>query len=102
MSDVFLPDALREVEAVLTRRIDMLERDNEALRSRHKMLMWALGALFLITILLTILTMPQGARVEETLQANQFVLRDGTGLIRGIWEMDPQGGPRWIMRDGDG
>lgn len=102
MSDVFLPDALREVEAVLTRRIDMLERDNAAFRARHRMIMWALGALLLITVLLTVLTMPQAARVEETLQANQFVLRDGTGLIRGIWEMDPQGGPRFVMRDGDG
>ncbi len=102
MSDVFFPDALREVEAVLTRRIDALERENAALRGRHRMVMWALAGLLVITVLLTVFTMPQTARVEESLQANQFVLRDGTGLVRGIWEMDAQGGPRLLMRDGDG
>lgn len=102
MSELLHSDALREVEAVLTRRIDMLERDNDSLRSRHKMVMWALGGLLVITVLLTVLTMPRGAMIEETLQANQFVLRDGTGLVRGLWEMDPQGGPRLVMRDGDG
>lgn len=102
MSDVFFPDALREVEATLTRRIDKLERENAALRGRHRLVMWALAGVLAITVVLTVFTMPQAARVEESLEAHQFVLRDGTGLVRGIWEMDAQGGPRLVMRDGDG
>lgn len=102
MSDGLIPDSLREVEAVIGRRMDMLERENSRLQTRQRMMMWALGGLLLVTIVLTVLTAPRTALVSETLQANQFVLRDGSGLIRGIWEMEAEGGSRLVMRDGDG
>jgi hypothetical protein len=102
MSDIAIPDSLREVEAVLGRRMDQLARDNAQLRTRQRMMMWAIGGLLIITIVLTIVTAPRAATIVPSLQANEFVLRDASGLVRGIWDIEREGGPRMVLRDGDG
>jgi hypothetical protein len=100
--DQLTRDSLREVEAILGRRIDALERENAGLRQKMRLGLIGLGGLFMITTVLAVLSAPRGLGVAESLQANQFVLRDQSGLIRGIWEMERDAGPRLVLRDGDG
>jgi hypothetical protein len=102
MSDTLSRDVLRETEAVWSRRLDKIERENEKLEKRLKLGSVALVLLFGVTVLLAFLAAPRAAGVEDSVQARQFVLRDGSGLIRGLWELEEGGGPRIILRDGDG
>ena len=101
-SEILSRDVLRETEAVWSRRFDALERENQKLERKIRIGTLALVGLFGITVLLAYLAAPRPEGVADTVQSQQFVLRDGTGLIRGLWEMEEGAGPRLIMRDGDG
>jgi hypothetical protein len=101
-SEVLSRDVLRETEAQMGRRMDTLERENAQLQQRLRWGMMALGGLFLITVILAVLAAPRAPGVVASLQSREFELLDETGLVRGLWDLDPQGGPRMILRDSDG
>jgi hypothetical protein len=95
-------DLIRELEAVLGRRVDELERDNRRLRRRSLLLgggvMTALG--FSAVLLFTAAT--SDSRVADVIQANRFVLRDADGQIRGSFGLTPEGGSRMVLQDPTG
>lgn len=102
MNDGLSRDSFRELEAVLGRRMDALTNENTGLRRQLRLAQIGLGLVFLVTVAIAWLAAPRAAGVADTLQSKQFVLRDETGLIRGLWEIEPQSGPRMILRDRDG
>jgi hypothetical protein len=95
-------EVLREAEALLGRRIDALERDYDVVRSRLRVTLGALAALFLVTVILAVVAAPRDLGIVRSVQSNQFVLRDESGLVRGVLEMNSAAGPRLVLRDGDG
>lgn len=95
-------DAFRELEAVLGRRMDSMATENETLRKQLRWTTTAIVLLFVAIVVLGYLAAPRAAGVAESLQANQFVLRDGSGLVRGLWELEEGAGPRMVLRDSDG
>jgi hypothetical protein len=102
MSDVLSRDSFRELEAVLGRRMDALTNENVAVKKQLRWALIGLGVVFFVTLVLAFLAAPRAAGVAETVQSNQFVLRDQTGLVRGLWEIEQGSGPRLVLRDGDG
>lgn len=102
MNESLSRDSLRELEAVLGRRMQSITDENEGLRRQLRWTSIGLILLFAGVIVIAFLAAPRAAGVAETVQSNQFVLRDQSGLIRGLWEMEPGSGPRMILRDGDG
>jgi len=101
MSDVVTRDTLREMEAVLGRRMETLTGENAFLRQRLRLVSFALGGVFFITVVLAFLMAPRAAGIAEAVHANQFVLHDQTGLVRGVLDIEAEGGPRLVLRDGD-
>jgi hypothetical protein len=90
---------MREVEAVLGRRVDDLERDNRQLRRRTAML--TLGTAVSLTLAAGALIYGLTAenRVAGAVHARQFVLHDSDGNVRGGLGPTPEGGSRLVLKD---
>jgi hypothetical protein len=95
-------DIVRELEAVLGRRIDALERENEKLK-RNGTLAMGLGALMLLitSVMLISLRLSMGG-VAEVIEAKRFVLRDGEGHVRAIIGVNQDNSSRIVLQDRDG
>lgn len=97
------PDPLvREMEAVLGRRLDDLERDNRQLRSRSTMLMLGMTAALTLAAGTLIYAVTGDRRVADVVHARQFVLHDPDGVVRGTLGLTPEGGARLVLRDRQG
>jgi hypothetical protein len=95
-------DLVRELGAVLGRRIDDLERENQRLK-RNGTLVMGLGALMLLITSLMLISMRMGsAGVADVVEANRFVLRDGDGHIRAIIGVNQDNSSRVVLQDRDG
>ena len=95
-------DLLREVEAVLLRRVEHIERENQRLRRFMMMLAAGLAivlALSAAMLVFSIAGFPGG--VAEVVEAERFVLRDQSGLARGSLELTEEGGTELVLRDRD-
>lgn len=92
-------DLVREVEGILSRRMEHLERENSKLKKLIALVSAGVGvALALCFGLLMV-----GFRgVGETVEASRFSLRDEAGLVRGMFELDEKGTPQIVLRDRDG
>lgn len=97
-------DLMREVEAVLVRRVEEVERENDRLKRRGVALMIGTGvALGLSALALAAgLARDSNDHVAGVLQAQKFVLRDSDGMIRGLLENTDNGGARFVLQDRDG
>jgi len=96
------PDIVRELEAVLGRRLDELEKENRKLR-RQGALVIGLGAVMLLaTALLLVSVVSSAGRVHEVLEAQRFVVRDTEGFARAVIGMSPDNSSRIVLQDRDG
>lgn len=94
-------DLLREVEAVLMRRVEHVEKENQKLRRYLTYLGAGLAALAIAGVILFALAFSGGGGVAETVEAERFVLRDASGIARGVFEIGNEGGARLVLRDAD-
>jgi hypothetical protein len=95
-------DMVRELAAVLGRRVDELERENGRLR-RSAFVMMGLGALLLLITSGMLASMHRNeARVAEVVEAKRFVLRDGEGHVRAVIGVNPDNSSRFVLQDRDG
>jgi hypothetical protein len=83
-ADRMVRDLVREMEAVLGRRIEALERQNDALRRNSRLMLGGL-CLLLIAALAPHLPQPGEAAVAEVIEARRFVVRDQDGAARGVF-----------------
>lgn len=102
--DVSATERIREIEAVLGRRMEHLERENERLRRRGIVLWLVIASAVGLSIATLLLVAARGRpeRVAEAVQAHRFVLRSPADVERGIWEMDDDGAVRLVLRDDAG
>lgn len=94
---------MREIEARFRSRMTTLERENQTLRSRVRMI--GLGLLAALALLLAGVVRPgflsSGAqgRAAGEIRTRSLVLVDGDGLPRGQWTVDQEGNARLGMLD---
>jgi len=101
-ADNLARENMREIEAVVGRRMDLISAENTSLRRQLRYAQAGLALTFLATVATAFFAAPRAGVIEDTVHSKQFVLRDDTGLIRGLWEIEPGAGPRMILRDRDG
>ncbi len=99
-----LEDTVREVEAVLIRRIQEVERQNEQLRDRTRKMMFGTGVVLAIASLMLVLSFSKigFGGVAQTVEAHNFLLRDADGLIRAKLTTGEDGSTRFALQDRDG
>ncbi len=106
MSDIKMEanpqDLVRELEAVLGRRVEQLERENRQLKRTGTFMFVAVAAMFLLTAGMLFAMRAQDGRVADVLEAHRFVLRDSEGHMRGLMGFNADGAPRIILHDRDG
>jgi hypothetical protein len=94
------PDPLvREMEAVVGRRVDALERENRQLQRRAATLTFAVAAAFALAAGALAYGLTAESRVAGVVHAREFVLYDGDGLVRGRLGITPEGGSRLVLKD---
>lgn len=94
------PDPLiRELEAVLGRRVDDLERDNQQLRRRSTILILGMAAALTLAAGTLIYAVTEDRRVAAVVHARQFVLHDTDGTVRGGLGLTGEGGSRLTLKD---
>jgi hypothetical protein len=92
-------DLIRELEAVLGRRVNELEVENVRLRRLTRLLGAGVFAALVLSIGTTVAMQTAPNRVAGVVQAQQFVLRDGSGNIRAVLGATAEGGSRFSMQD---
>jgi hypothetical protein len=90
---------IRELEAVLGRRIDDLERENRQMRRRSSVLTLATAAALTLAAGTLVYALTAESRVAGAVHANQFVLHDADGNVRGGLSLTPEGGSRVVLKD---
>lgn len=96
-------DLVREMEAALVRRLERVEQENAQLRQRSRLFTLGGAAVAGILTLLLIgrLASAFSGGTADVVEARRFVLRDGDGVVRGVWEMTDNGASRLVLRDRD-
>lgn len=95
-------DLVREIEAVLGRRVDELEHENGRLRRQVQRLGIGVAVALLAAAALGGLMLAHRAGVADKVQAHQFVLRDANGHVRAVLGSTAEGGARLSMQDVEG
>jgi hypothetical protein len=95
-------DLVREIEAVLGRRVDALERENARLRARSHLLSLGVVAALALAAGVAALTRVERTGTADTVQARQFVLRDAGGNARAVLANTAEGGARLTLLDHSG
>lgn len=94
---------IREVEARLDRRLEALE--SRGVRGKWTTRLTGVGlvvALAALAVVLWRLVPPDGTRTVASLSAEEIVLRDADGVVRGRLDTDSQGRARLALSDRDG
>jgi hypothetical protein len=95
-------DLVRELEAVLGRRVDDLEKENQKLKRNGTLMMGAVALMLLVTTVMLISMRISAGSVAEVVEANRFVLRDGDGHIRALIGVNQDNAARIVLQDRDG
>jgi hypothetical protein len=95
-------DLVREVEAVLSRRVDVLERENRNLKRNSVLMIVGVGIMVALSATMLLSMRAAEGRVAESVEARRFVLRDGSGAVRGVLGMTADGATRLVLQDGEG
>ncbi|HSJ24316.1 MAG TPA: hypothetical protein VK929_06605 [Longimicrobiales bacterium] len=95
-------DLVREIEAVLGRRVDVLERENGRLQRHVRLMAGGVVLALALSTGMALLVNAERGRVADTVQARQFVLRDGADNVRAVLGSTPEGGVRFSMQDNAG
>jgi hypothetical protein len=97
------PQAIvRELEAVLGRRVDALERENQRLKRYGTIATGVVGAMLLLNATMLIAMRAQEGQVADVVESRRFVLRDGDGHVRGVLGVNNDGASRLVLQDRDG
>lgn len=92
---------MEQTTADLTERLVQLERQQACLQRSNRHLRWATGALMLVCGAL--FTMAQtSATVPDTIEAQQFLLRDSSGKLRGAMGVLSDGAVGLNLSDSNG
>ena len=92
---------VRELEATIGRRLDEMERENRALRKTTMLLGFGLVVFMFASAVLLVIG-PGFLTSSDTVNAEQFVLRDSDGFVRGSWGIGENGTTQLAHRDRDG
>lgn len=97
-------EQLREVEASLARRIQIIELENLGLRQYNRRFLIGLAATVGLSLLTLVVVAVQGrpGRIAESIQAQRIALVDSEGAVRGEWFSDADGAPQIVLRDQEG
>jgi hypothetical protein len=96
-------ELVRELEAVLARRIEVVENENQRLRRMNRVALGgAAAAVGLSAVLLLASGIGRSTVSASTVEAERFVLRTPAGETRGEWRMGEGGATELVIRDGDG
>jgi hypothetical protein len=92
-------DLVREIEAVLGRRVNDLENDNA--RLRRTTLLLSIGVIGALALSLGVFVSARldRTRVAAHVEAHRFVLRDAQGNVRAVLGPTPEGGSRFVLTD---
>jgi hypothetical protein len=101
-ADTRSADLVREIEAVLGRRVNELAIQNARLRRRVQLLGAGVIAALLLSVGGAILLYAERSRVADSVHARQFVVRDAAGNVRAVLGPTPEGGSRFSMQDPNG
>lgn len=93
---------VRELEAVLGRRVDALERENQRLKRYGTLVTAIVGGMLLLNAAMLGAMRAQQGRVADAVEARRFVLRDGDGHVRGVLGVGSDGAARMVLQDRDG
>ena len=101
--EVSYKDLMREVEAVLIRRVEEVERENASLKRRSIVLGAAAGLVLIVSLVSLAVAFSGGAAGRAgVIEAQRFVLRAEDGSVRGAMELTDNGAARLVFRDRDG
>ncbi|HSB54598.1 MAG TPA: hypothetical protein VLD58_09590, partial [Gemmatimonadales bacterium] len=90
-------------EAALGHRLDVLERDNRRLRRYTTMMLVVVALVLGLGAALVFYSGKAGLPGSpQTVTARQFVLRDGSGTVRGAWGTTEDGSVRISLNDEKG
>jgi hypothetical protein len=92
-------DLIRELEAVLGRRVNELEFENARLRRLTRLLAAGVFIALVLSIGTTVLVQTAPNRVASMVQAQKFVMRDAAGNVRAVLGPTAEGGSRLSMQD---
>ncbi|CAN5119386.1 hypothetical protein BH20GEM2_BH20GEM2_20410 [soil metagenome] len=97
-------DLFREVEAVLMRRVEHVERENRRLKRLGLVMAAGLAVALLVSLGLLMVGLSNGfpGSGAAVINARSFILRDDAGLARATLELTDEGQVRMGMRDRDG
>ena len=96
-------EQLRDVEQVLGRRMELVERENQRLRRLNQFsLAGCAVALGLSAAVLVVAGVGRSTVQAQTVEAERFVLRAPSGAARGEWRMGDGGSSELVLRGGNG
>lgn len=97
------PQAIvRELEAVLGRRVDALERENQRLKRYGTLTTALVGGMLLLNAAMLGAMRAREGRVADVVEARRFVLRDADGHVRSVLAVGNDGAARLVLQDRDG
>ncbi len=94
----------RDLDPVIGRRLDALERENRRLKRLGMFTLVAVGVFLGLAAALIAVSARRGApgTVADALDARRFVLRGSNGEIRGVLGVAEDGAARFILQDANG
>jgi hypothetical protein len=96
-------DLVRELEAVLGRRIEVVEHENQRLRRMNRLALVGVAAAFGVSAVVLLASgVGRSTLSVSAVEAERFVLRTPGGETRGEWRVAEGGSPELLLRDADG
>lgn len=96
-------DLVRELEAVLGRRIELVESENQRLRRMNRLALIGVAAAFGVSAAVLVVSgTGRSTLTAETVEAQRFVLRGPAGETRGEWRAGEGGASELALQDGEG
>lgn len=96
-------ELVRELEAVLGRRIEVVEHENQRLRRMNRLALAGVAAAFGVSAAVLLASgVGRSTLSVSAVEAERFVLRTPGGDTRGEWRVAEGGSPELVLRDADG
>lgn len=95
------PQATPDATAILTQRIETVERENRRLRRLSTMVIVGVAILLGLTTAVMIVAARHGmpGMVPQVFEAKKFLLRDANGKVRGAWGTNEDGSVQMLLQD---
>lgn len=96
-------EMVRELGAVLGRRIEEVERENLRLRRTNRYALVGIAAMLGMSAVVVVAAgMGRSSVSAEVVEAERFVLRTPSGETRGEWRMGESGSSELVLQDANG